>query len=99
MKGLNNRANSDYHLGLPTELDRDKYIFSPFIACEDHVDNPKSPGAEGRPVEPTRVAVMSLTRACLTVINCLKEEKDWSVLQMVLTEVPVVLQNKGMFKR
>jgi tuberous sclerosis protein 2 len=35
----------------------------------------------------------------MAVIKCLKEEKDWLVLNLVLSEVPSVLQNKGMLTR
>jgi hypothetical protein len=35
----------------------------------------------------------------MAVIRCLKEERDWLVLNLVLSEVPSVLQNKGMLTR
>ena len=42
---------------------------------------------------------MSLTRACLCVLMCLRNEKDWKVLVLVLEEVPRSLQKKGMLTR
>ena len=45
------------------------------------------------------LVTLSLTRACMVVIKCLKEERDWLVLNLVLAEVPSVLQNKGMLTR
>jgi hypothetical protein len=45
------------------------------------------------------LVTLSLTRACMAVIRCLKEERDWLVLNLVLSEVPSVLQNKGMLTR
>ena len=31
--------------------------------------------------------------------RCVQEERDWKVLNLVLTEIPSVLQNKGMLVR
>ena len=31
--------------------------------------------------------MLSLTRACLAVIRCLREEVDWRVLEQVLAQV------------
>ena len=45
------------------------------------------------------VTEMCLTRACLCVLRCLKEKKDWRVLGLVLEKVPRTLQNKGMLTR
>ena len=42
---------------------------------------------------------MSLTRACLCILRCLKDEKDWKVLGFVLEKLPMSLQNKGMLTR
>ncbi|XP_046387021.1 tuberin [Ischnura elegans] len=39
---------------------------------------------------------LSLTHACKAVIVGLKQEKDWKVLQLMLQEVPQVMQNKAL---
>ncbi|KAG8222544.1 hypothetical protein J437_LFUL004580 [Ladona fulva] len=39
---------------------------------------------------------LSLTHACKAVIVCLKQEKDWKVLNLILQEVPQVMQNKAL---
>ena len=64
------------------------YRFSPFVVCKS-----KEMGkVDG-------VTEMFLTKACLCVLRCLKEEKDWRVLGLVLQEVPSTLQNKGMLTK
>jgi len=87
---LSIRANRDYHLGFPRDggTGRGEYSFSPLVVCENK-DESRMDG----------VTVMSLTKACLCVLTCLKEEKDWSVLGLVLEKVPSTLQNKGMLTR
>lgn len=39
---------------------------------------------------------MSLSHACKSVVTCLKQEKDWRVLQLLLKEMPQVMQNKAL---
>jgi len=99
---LSLRANSNYHLGFPSSDNSQIYRYSAFMVCEQKVvDNPRSPNSAPRPRETGEKTVMivNLTRACMAVIKCLKDEIDWTVLHLVLSEVPGVLQNKGMFTR
>lgn len=44
------------------------------------------------------VSTVSIRRACKTLIDCLKIERDWSIMQFVLKELPNVLQNKAVLK-
>jgi len=48
---------------------------------------------------PSGVTSISLTQGCRMVIRCLREERDWQVLKLVLSRVPDVLQNKAMLAR
>lgn len=92
------RANRDYHLGLPkTKEDvttgegctRRKYSFSPHVVCDKGDSDERPEGA----------IVISLSRACMCVLRCLHEEKDWTVLGLVLDCLPGALQNKGLLSR
>ena len=91
------RANRDYHLGLPKtkedvtgeDCTRRKYSFSPHVVCEKGDSDEKPEGA----------IVISLSRACMCVLRCLHEEKDWIVLGLVLDCLPGALQNKGLLSR
>jgi len=86
---LSIRANRDYHLGMPKEgVKRKEYSFSPYVVCQ-HKEEGKVEG----------ITEMSLTRACLCILRCLKDEKDWKVLGFVLEKLPMSLQNKGMLTR
>ena len=91
------RANRDYHLGFPAEDDSEKclegdcqrqhYIFSPNIVCE-----------KGEEERADGTIVISLSRGCMNVLKCLKDEKDWNVLSYVLAGLPGTLQNKVLVK-
>jgi len=94
---LSLRARYDFHMGFIRDCAEDGQTcisFSSYVVCEQR----KQPG-ELPPALPSGVVSLSLTRACRAVIRCLKEERDWRVLNFVLTEIPSVLQNKGMLVR
>ncbi|KAK7793760.1 hypothetical protein R5R35_000957 [Gryllus longicercus] len=96
------RADSLYHLGLPDQ-DTKELRFSPYIAADrkqgDKTGGTASPppmSPAPTPYPPCTVTYMSLTHACKAVISCLKQEKDWKVLHLILHEVPYVMQNKAL---
>ncbi|PSN43169.1 hypothetical protein C0J52_09893 [Blattella germanica] len=96
------RANSLYHLGFP-EPGSSVLRFSPYLAV-DHKEGERTGGsASPPPMSPAPssypscvVTHLSLTHACKAVIVCLKQEKDWKVLHLILQEVPQVMQNKAL---
>lgn len=44
------------------------------------------------------ISTVSIRRACKIIIDCLKMERDWSIMQFVLKELPNILQNKAILK-
>ncbi|KAJ1527617.1 hypothetical protein ONE63_007580 [Megalurothrips usitatus] len=103
---LSIRANSTYQLGYPggmkAELGK-PLIFSPYLGV-DHKHGERTGGASSPPpVSPAPSAhvpcvftALSLTHACKAVISGLKNERDWRILQLILTEVPEVMKNKAL---
>ncbi|XP_057659730.1 tuberin [Diorhabda carinulata] len=93
------RADALYHLGYQD----DKTIkYSPYI-CVVYKNSerfnlgspvPQSPA----PVQrlPVIVTYVSLRRAFKIFVTCLKLERDWEVLSLVLTEMTKCLQNKSL---
>ncbi|TRY76727.1 hypothetical protein TCAL_07432 [Tigriopus californicus] len=59
----------------------------------------KSGGGGSAPNASQPATYMSLTKACMLVIKSLSEERDWTVLKLVLSKVPMVLQNKAIITR
>ena len=66
---LSVRANRDYHQGLPRSGGQDcgHYSFSPHVVCEKEDERSEA------------TIVISLSRACMCVLRCLRDERDWSV--------------------
>lgn len=93
------RADALYHLG----YQEDKTVkYSPYI-CVVYKNSerfnlsspvPQSPA----PVQrlPVIVTYVSLRRAFKIFVTCLKLERDWEVLNLVLTEMTKCLQNKSL---
>ena len=96
LNSLSSILSRDYHLGLPKSSEASgqcgelgqQYSFSPHVVCE-----------KGEEERPEGTIVISLSRACMCVLRCLKDEKDWSVLGLVLECLPGALQNKGLLSR
>ena len=88
------RVNREYHIGVLRAFKHDdsttqKYSFSPHVVCEKGEGEERQEGA----------IVISLSRACMCVLRCLREERDWSVFHLVLDCLPGALHNKGLLSR
>jgi tuberous sclerosis protein 2 len=87
------RANEKFHLGVECERGAQVH-FSPFLLCRSHQQ--KESANNGHHIG-KHVFYISLTKACVMVIRSLSLERDYTVLKLVLDEVPSVLQNKAIF--
>ncbi|XP_029054023.2 tuberin isoform X1 [Osmia bicornis bicornis] len=99
------RANSLYHLGF---LDTENGLaikFSPYLVLEHSTERMNSGGGGTSPPPASPVPLqhlscqithISLVHACKAVISCIKSEKDWKILQLVLKELPQVMQNRAL---
>ncbi|EFX68537.1 putative tuberous sclerosis 2 isoform 3-like protein [Daphnia pulex] len=97
---LNITADGDYRLGY-APLPR----YSPYILI-DHKHGERVGGTNRKEIrsateDPTstvhsQVTQMSLGEACVAVIRCLNQERDWRVLKLVLERIPRVLNNKAL---
>lgn len=98
------RANVLYHLGYPDPSTGTILRFSSYLALE-HSSNDKlttgSGGSSPPPASPAplqhlscHITQISLAHACRAIISCIRQEKDWKVLQMLLKELPQVMQNR-----
>ncbi|KAJ8913200.1 hypothetical protein NQ315_016142 [Exocentrus adspersus] len=96
---LKMRADSLYHLGYPD--DGNKLKFSPYLCI---ISRSMERGSLGSPPPqspaviqvPCTVTYVSLRRAFKIFITCLKCERDWEVLSLVLREMTKGLQNKSL---
>lgn len=44
------------------------------------------------------LSTIPIRRSCKLIIECLKSETDWSIVQLVLRELPGILQNKALLR-
>ncbi|XP_050296204.1 tuberin isoform X2 [Anthonomus grandis grandis] len=92
---LKMRADPLYHLGYP---EGNTLKFSPYLCvvyrASMHSPPPQSPAIA--PQLTCSVTYISLRRAFKVIISCLKVEKDWEVLNLVLTGIAKGLQNKSL---
>ncbi|XP_059607432.1 tuberin [Phlebotomus argentipes] len=44
----------------------------------------------------THATAISIRRGCKVIVRCLDMERDWAVMQLVLKELPNILQNKAL---
>lgn len=43
-------------------------------------------------------STISIRRGCKRIVECLKKERDWNIMQLVLKELPNILQNKAILQ-
>lgn len=43
-------------------------------------------------------STISIRRGCKRIVECLKKERDWNIIQLVLKELPNILQNKAILQ-
>ncbi|KAM0730676.1 Tuberin [Formica fusca] len=98
------RANSLCHLGMLEAPNATR--FSPYLVLEHGATermNSAGGGNSPPPASPVplqhlscHITPMSLTHGCKTIISCIKQEKDWKVLYLILKELPQVMQNRAL---
>lgn len=82
---LKARANASYHIGYP-DANTDALRFSYYLG----IDSPLPPQ--------TQTTTISIRRACKLIVRCLEHDTDYQVFQLVIKELPKVLQNKALIQ-
>ncbi|KAG8194110.1 hypothetical protein JTE90_003050 [Oedothorax gibbosus] len=90
------RANRHRQIGVYSNAGTD---YSLYILCDTgNIDGIESPPTSPPPSSPSSlmptISYLSYNKAYKVIITCLKEERDWPILEMVLKHIPVMLQNK-----
>jgi len=105
------RANSSYHIGYPSpRLISENIKYSHYLAVEGEFQHPPLPQtpniqqetADDKPPENlfnfNAVTALSIKRGCKIIVKCLDNEKDWHTIQLVLRELPKIMQNKTLIQ-
>ncbi|EZA47091.1 Tuberin [Ooceraea biroi] len=99
------RANALYHIGILDATNGTVTRFSPYLVLEHGTERMSSAGGGNSPPPASPVPLqhlschitpMSLTHGCKVIISCIKQEKDWKVLHLILKELPQVMQNRAL---
>ncbi|KAG5679833.1 hypothetical protein PVAND_009371 [Polypedilum vanderplanki] len=106
------RANSSFHIGYPSpRLISDNIKYSHYLAIEGEFQHqpmplPQTPNIEIQSIteekpEPCfnfNLTTLSIKRGCKIIVKCLDQEKDWHTVQLVLRELPKIMQNKTLIQ-
>lgn len=102
------RSNANYYVGYIDDLKTNRARFSHFISIDTNESNYHLSGRQQQSQPPTLQqqssidgeppTTISIKRSCKILIDCLMNENDWSVMQLVLKGLPLILQNKALFR-
>ncbi|XP_059139623.1 tuberin-like isoform X2 [Physella acuta] len=91
------RADSNTRVGLADRKPGERHVFSPYVLCQPSDDveslclrSPSIPGLNASQL----YAVIEYEHTFKLFLRCLESEKDWSILQIVLENLPLILENK-----
>lgn len=99
------RANAAFQIGYPSpRLISDNLKFTHYLVVEGEFQHaPQTPGVSDLQSNDERsfefinfsnVATLSIKRSWEIIVKCLLSEKDWPTVQLVLRELPKMMQNK-----
>lgn len=99
------RANSASNIGYPSpRLISDHYKFTNYLAIDGDFHSPQTTNVldsnddRSDNLGHNIVTPLSIKRGWDIIIKCLVYEKDWPTVQLVLRELPKVLQNKTLIQ-
>ncbi|OXU24396.1 hypothetical protein TSAR_012885 [Trichomalopsis sarcophagae] len=100
---LKARANGLGHVGFPEQATGTVTRYSPYLVLENTSFNSSSSGTSPPPASPVplqsancQITNISLAHACKAVTTAVKQEKNVQVLQLILKELPQLLQNRAL---
>lgn len=111
---LRARANATFHIGYPDTSNINQIRFSHYLGIDQHHQHhamsfqqtqtqqtqstQSSAQAQPSDIPTSTFSTISIRRGCKRIVECLKKEKDWNIIQLVLKELPNILQNKAILQ-
>lgn len=101
------RASPNYYVGYLEDVKSNRIRFSHFLSVDaDMSYHQPTRQPQNQPAAITQQSsqetdtqtTISIKRSCKIIIDCLLNENDWSVMQLVLKGLPLILQNKALFR-
>lgn len=91
------RANSTRHVGYPSpRLISDHVKFSNYLVIDNYQDLTQQndhQNCEAEKLAENPICILSARKNWDVIIKCLKREKDWTIVQLILKELPKIMQN------
>lgn len=102
------RASANYYVGYMDDVKSNRTRFSHFLSIDANEVSYHQANRQQQSQPPTlkqqsseeneTLTTISIKRSCKIIIDCLNIENDWSVMQLVLKGLPLILQNKALFR-
>lgn len=104
------RANAAFFVGYPSpRLISENIKYSHYLGIEGEFQHPpQTPNIQEESKEEKsenvftfphpHVTTFSIKRGCKIIVKCLDTEKDWHTVQLVLRELPKIMQNKTLIQ-
>ncbi|KAI8123354.1 Tuberin [Lucilia cuprina] len=105
---LRARANASYHIGYPDPTNNDNIKFSYYLGIDSnlpvhdishHHQRHSIMSQSNHDIVPNaHFTTISIKRACETIVKCLEKDRDFQIFQLVIKELPKVMQNKALIQ-
>ncbi|XP_063696439.1 tuberin [Culicoides brevitarsis] len=102
---LKARANASYHIGYPDANLNGQIRYSHYLGIEHPSAGTLSTQSSVSQNEATTTntstsstTLIPIRKGCKLIVKCLELEKDWNILQLVLSELPNILQNRALIQ-
>lgn len=99
------RANASYHIGYPDSSNNGQIRYSHYLAIEHPSAGTLSTQSSVSQSESGvssmgsgNCTLVPIRKGCKLIVKCLELEKDWNILQLVLGELPNILQNRALIQ-
>lgn len=101
------RASANYYVGYLEDTISNRIRFSHFLSIDAELSyhqanrqqpNQPAPIVQQSSQDAETQTTISIKRSCKIIIDCLLTDTDWSVMQLVLKGLPLILQNKALFR-
>lgn len=101
------RASENYYVGHLEDSTSNRIRFSHFLSIDAELSyhqasrqqqSQPAPIVQQSSQDAETQTTISIKRSCKIIIDCLLTDTDWTVMQLVLKGLPLILQNKALFR-
>lgn len=94
----NNQIRFSHYLGIDQHHQHHAMSFQQAQQTQSSQSSGQAQPNDVSVVPTSTFSTISIRRGCKRIVECLKKEKDWNIIQLVLKELPNILQNKAILQ-